>query len=243
MKVYSKSKFSVDKEVPTEFDNYIGKDIWVLCVSDINDNWRRYCRFTEKDVKDFNDGRGPVALVSYNCLSFEDVNKLPNMSKAQVRNTLTKVYSDYAPHLKIVRPMSVLTKQDLDTVLGDSSEYETFDSVIDKYVGKGYWIKGRLFVSGMGTAGREVYMCPLVKRGHYIALYWIDKYYIEDHDELDPDENTYSMMHPWRPSSFHIDEIDICQPLEILTSEEVAEELDKCPEYEDYEEEYEEDEE
>ena len=240
MKIYAKSDFAVDKDVPTQFDKCIGKDVWVKCHLSYNEDYEFYARFLEKEVLDFGDG-ALHPMIYYNKILAKELLNLDEMPRANVRKLLTASYSDYAKNIIIDTPIKIIDKSSLDHLLGDSAEYETTESILDKYVGKDVWLRVDYLRGGGAT---QFYIKLLDKEGYYYTYIPIFATYVEEHWDLDPEETVYSVMHPWRPSRCHIDDIVLSKPIEILTPEEIQEELEKCAEqYYIDEEEYDEDDE
>ena len=233
MKIYAKSKFAVDKDIPTEFDQYIGQDVWVKCKLGYNENHEFYARFIDKEVIDFGDGALHVML-HYNKMTSAELFDLDEMPKDNIRKLLTATYSDYSTNVIIVEPVKIIDRSVLDHLLGDSTEYETTESILDRYVGKDIWIRVD-YLKDLNT--QQFYMKLLEKDGYYYKYLPIRTCYVEEHWELDPDDDVYSLMHPWRPSRSHIDDIVLSKPIEVLTTEEVQEELERCPLWDGYDEE------
>ena len=226
MKIYANGNFN---DIPTPFDQYIGTDIWVKCTLRYNPKWERFCRFVNKRVLDFGvDDR--KAQLTYNSLTTEALLNLDEMPKDQIRKVLTEDHTDYADNLILVEPLHTIDSTQLNAALGDASQYETTESIVDRYVGKDIWIK----VTPSKSFPRFSYIKICKKDRYYIRFIWIDADLIEDHCMLDPDESVYSLIHQTYSTRAHIDDINIAKPVEILTTEEVEEELEQCPEFDYY---------
>lgn len=226
MKIYA---YGVpDKDIPTPFDQYIGQDIWVKCEYTYrHDAFQFYARFVSKKVLNFGDGRDLVSL-SFNRLLPKEVHALRhgNVSDEQIRKLITSTESVYADNIKLVQPVDTITSK---YILKHMDTYELTESILDKYIGKDVWIKARFTVQH--SIYRTVYLKVLSKQDYYVTFQYIDSGYIDEQWGFDPDEDVYSMMHPWRPSRCHIDDIIISTPVEAYTSEEIEEMLSLCPEY------------
>lgn len=241
MKIYAKSQFAVDKDIPTEFDQFIGKDVWVKCRITYRNDYFLYLRFLSKEVLNFggSDDRDLVSI-TVNSLSPEDVDKLRRgeIPADQIRQLITKSSAWYASNLALVEPLDIIPSS---SIIEDMSKYETTENILYKYAGKDVWIRAdRTYRTG----GFPEYIKILEIDGYYCKYLPIRAGYVDEHWELDPDEDVYSLMHPWRTSRSHIDDIVLSKPIEILTTEEIQYELEQCPEYyEDEDEEYNEDDE
>ena len=217
MKLYANDQVN---NTSTEFDQYLGKDIWIKCTLSYNEHWERYCRIIGKRELPWG------TLIEYNAISSTDLMELDLLPKDKIRKLLTTEYSDYVSNLIIVQPIKTNESSKLNALLGDVSHYETTESIIDRYVGKDVWIKVKIEGSALIR-----YIKILEKDRYYIKFIDIYAGYVEEHYELDPDDSVYSLMHPNRSHQTHIDTITIVEPMEIMTTEEIQEELEQCPEF------------
>lgn len=194
----------------TLFDKFVGKDIWVLC--DIKKTYSRdiraYIRVYEIDSE--NDIECTVIPES----------EIPKMAEwhiwyvtKQMNNT---EYIDLNK-VTIVKPLTTKTSQEI------CPEYVNDVSELMEFVGTGYWVKV-LFTESYFNF--ETFIKILSAEGKYITyqsiradvlagdIYekWDFTSAVEDMDDIE-EVNAYN--------------VKICRPLEILSDDEIQEEIDR----------------
>lgn len=219
MKIYA---YGVpDMNIPTPFDQYVGQDVWVLCR--LTYSYKDfYIRFLDKHVSYFT-----VNSIFPADMDNLRAGKIPN---DKIRKLLTKTDTMFAKNLEIVEPLTVIPSAE---ILPNIEQYETTESIVDRYVGKDLWVK---ITVGKTMISQHRYMKFTNKDGFYVSGPAIRAEYIDYHEGFDPDEDVYSTMHPWRPSRYHIDDITVPTPVQVLTTEEVEEELSLCALYDELDE-------
>lgn len=193
-----------------ELLNYLGQDAWVRC---LYQNVPVYVRVQAKSPR-YSENH-PYCLVCI--LRHEDELLLLTAT----HDTAMAILSDYGTmcilELKVIHPLKVKPTSYFYT------EYAPNLGQFDRYMGKDIWVLAKRY------SGYEYYVLPISRSGNQLICNWILSDYLTGdywelseyevariHDEIDTGAEKYSSVDSW----------EICQPLDVLTSEEILEMID-----------------
>ena len=199
MKIYA------DNNTKTPFDEYIGKEIWVLCdYVETSSAYRSYVRFLKKVVQQ-SYTLFYVNVIFTSTFDREDNDTLLSMS---FDTTVT-----LAKNIRPIEPFTTFTTQQLFP----NYAFKSARSRFDEFIGQPVWIKISNFE--MGT----LYVKILDRNKNVVTCESIDSEYVDDFEYDDQFRSPSTYVDDF---CFQIDGFEICNPLEILTDDEMQEILE-----------------
>lgn len=218
MKIYA-----VDQN--TDLDSFIGKELWVKCEITYSGKVG-YFRILYASSNSYTASWIPESLMG-RMAQYDDPESL--------RSFLQGVISIGKHQLKPILPLEVMTSEEL------CPGYTT-NTILNKYVGKDIWVLCKLCEFG---ANGTYYIKVVSIRGSLVVFRKIDHEFIDEHFSLlDEDRELYErIIHSDTASHYihksSIDSITVVTPVDILTTDEMQESLDRCPRAFDGEDEWE----
>lgn len=217
-----------------DFDKYVGKDIWVKCYFAFNPESQMWARFIS------NIFTSDSGVSGYLCDTVSDwaLNN-PNSTIYTGRNRPFVDYGHviYSDQTKLAYPIETKSTEELFSLV----DYTFENNAFDRFVGKNLWIKAYKEAADKNLP-YEYYINIESKEGNVINYSQVDASYI-DNIELCEDSwgpPSESIMESHRTSFTDI--WGLCDPLEVLTDNEMNDLIDECDQYwEDHHEEDEED--
>ena len=215
MKIYSNDNINTTS---TPFDQFVGKNIWVRCIYShgTSDDFV-YVRFLDREEWGYEQVLFDVSLVDPERLEryrshreyYDGVSELSFIENKRI----------IALYLTLVSPVQIHTTEELfklsDGELGEGGR------ILDRFSRTNVWFLATFLVGNDTSGGYYVHITK--KQGDVLTVEYIASCYVD---------YTYESGDYQPPSDYienctiHVDSLRVVEPLEILTDEEFAEQMD-----------------
>ena len=229
MKIYANSD-------DVSIKSFIGRDVWVRCnVRIYNNDHDVYARFLR-----FHDGLSvsvggksyePITKVYINVIPAECINDVHDNFYGDIRRYSSEVHDVRIDDIEILHPLDVRKTSDISAFKESvNNDRSIFYEIVDT----------DMWVRAMKSNGNEYFIHVLSIDDDFMEYEVADAYYIDHLDQCIDTFGPPSENDIFRTRSYsYIDAWDVCQPLDVMSDEEMDEAIEIADKYwwDNYEEE------